>query len=168
MTSPAHTIGPEAEVEEAGRLMGQLAYHHLVVVDAGGKAIGFVSSLDVIRGLVGLPASHPPAFHHVEPESGLAWTGNLELTRELVERLAPAAPGMLVLSDAGNPDAVVWAEASRDVRARLLGLLDGDRVPDLVNEQGLTSLRFRAAPFGPSSDLVQAPSVIDILLGGSN
>ncbi len=168
MTSPAATIGPDASVEEAGQQMGQLGYHHLVVVDGNSQVIGFVSSLDVIRGLVGLPATHPPAFHHEEPESGLSWTGDLEPTREVIERLAPDTPGMLVLSEAGNPSEVVWAEASRDVRARLLELLRGDRVPEPVRERGLAKLRFRAAPFGGSGLPSSGTSVIDVLLGGSS
>ena len=61
MTTPAATIPVTTTVEDAGRQMGQLSYHHLVVVDAQGRVTGFVSSLDVIRGLVELPASHPPA-----------------------------------------------------------------------------------------------------------
>lgn len=164
MTTPAATITRETTVEEAGREMGQLAYHHLVVVDEAGKVVGFVSSLDVIRGLVGLPASHPPAFPHQEPESGLSWTATLALTLENIERVAPAGPGMLVLTNAERPDEVVWAEASSDVRARLQALVSGQHnLPELVAERlGQGALGFRTAAFGPSSG--EGPSVIDVLL----
>src|SRR5690606_12942201 len=111
MTTPIATISLGTTVEEAGREMGQLSYHHLVVVDDAGKAIGFVSSLDVVRGLVGLPASHPPAFPHQEPESGLNWTSTWPLKAENIDRAAPAGPGMLVLTGPDAPDEVVWAEA---------------------------------------------------------
>jgi CBS domain-containing protein len=165
MTSPAATITRETTVEEAGREMGQLSYHHLVVVDRLGKVAGFVSSLDVVRGLVGLPASHPPAFPHQEPESGLAWTPTLPLTAENIERSAVAGPGMLVLTAAGAPDEVVWAEAAKDVRARLRTFLSSQhKLPELVAARLRESeLGFRSAAFGQPSG--EGPSVIDVLLG---
>lgn len=165
MTTPAATITGDTTIEEAGREMGQLSYHHLVVVDSLGKVAGFVSSLDVIRGLVGLPASHPPAFPHQEPESGLRWTATLALTAEHIDQHAPAGPGMLVLTAVGQPDEVVWAEASSDVRARLRAFLSGQHnLPELVAERlGAGSLGFRTAAFGQPSG--KGPSVIDVLLG---
>ncbi|HVH97836.1 MAG TPA: CBS domain-containing protein [Enhygromyxa sp.] len=165
MTSPAATVTRETVVEEAGREMGQLSYHHLVVVDPLGKVVGFVSSLDVIRGLVGLPASHPPAFPHQEPESGLSWTPTLPLTAENVDRIAVAGPGMLVLTVADDPDEVVWAEASKDVRARLRTFLTGQHnLPELVATRlAENQLGFRSAAFGQPTG--EGPSVIDVLLG---
>ncbi len=165
MTSPAATIDASASVEEAGQQMGQLSYHHLVVVDAVGKVVGFVSSLDVIRGLVGLPASHPPAFPHQEPESGLRWTPTLALTGENIERVAPTGAGMLVLTAANAPDEVVWAEASSHVRARLQAFVEGNHnLPEPVSERlGAGALGFRCAAFGPTEG--DGPSVIDVLLG---
>jgi CBS domain-containing protein len=166
MTSPLATVPRDASVEEAGREMGQLAYHHLVVVDEAGKVVGFVSSLDVIRGLVGLPASHPPAFPHQEPESGLSWTRTLALTADNIDRVAPAGPGMLVLTAAGAPDEVVWAEASSEVATRLRALLAGEHhLPDSVATRlAAGRLEFRSAAFGPAAG--EGPSVIDVLLEG--
>lgn len=171
MTSPAATVTLGTTVEEAGREMGQLSYHHLVVVDDRGKVVGFVSSLDVIRGLVGLPASHPPAFPHQEPESGLQWTATLALTVENIERSASAGPGMLVLTPTEAPDEVVWAEAASNVRARLLAFLSGEHnLPEPIAAQlatqlgtGERSLSFRSAAFGTGGG--ESPSVIDVLLG---
>lgn len=165
MTTPIATISEDTSIEEAGRQMGQLAYHHLVVVDELGKVVGFVSSLDVVRGLVGLPASHPPAFPHQEPESGLRWTATLPLTADNIDQAAPAGPGMLVLSGASAPDEVVWAEASSDVRARLHALLAGDHnLPETVAVRLGEGLGFRSASFGPATG--DGPSVIDVLLEG--
>lgn len=164
MTTPAATTTAGTSVEEAGRQMGQLAYHHLVVVDDEGRVAGFVSSLDVIRGLVGLPASHPPAFPHQEPESGLNWTPTLALTRDNVARVGLEGPGMLVLTSPDQPDAVLWAEASNHVPKRLEAFIDGDHnLPDKVRAHlGKGELCFRAASFaGPSSE---GPSVLDVLL----
>jgi CBS domain-containing protein len=165
MTSPAATVSVDTTVEQAGREMGQLSYHHLVVVDAVGTVVGFVSSLDVIRGLVGLPASHPPAFPHQEPESGLSWTPTVPLTSENIEREATAGPGMLVLTTAAAPDDVVWAEAASNVKARLLAFVSGDhKLPEPVAVSlAAGALGFRCAGFGHSSG--EGPSVIDVLLG---
>lgn len=170
MTSPAATVAIQTSIEEAGREMGQLSYHHLVVVDEQDKVVGFVSSLDVIRGLVGLPASHPPAFPHQEPESGLDWTPTLPLTAHNVDRSASAGPGMLVLTAAGAPDEVVWAEASSDVRARLHAFLSGEHnLPEPIAAQLAAAggegkpLGFRSAAFGQAGG--EGPSVIDVLLG---
>jgi CBS domain-containing protein len=169
MTSPPATVSLETTIEEAGREMGQLSYHHLVVVDADGRVAGFVSSLDVIRGLVGLEASHPPAFPHQEPESGLAWTATLALSAENIEASSPAGPGMLVLSLASAPDDVVWAEASGNVRARLHAFASGEHnLPEAIATQlAAGSLEFRCAGFGPIGGRGEddGPSVIDVLLG---
>jgi CBS domain-containing protein len=164
MTTPAATVSPTTSVEEAGRQMGQLSYHHLVVVDARGRVAGFVSSLDVIRGLVGLPASHPPAFPHQEPESGLSWTPTLQLLTEEIDRVAPKGPGMLVLTSMEAPDQVLWAEAANAVAARLRAFVaDADELPHQVTERiGAGTLGFRTASFaGPHTE---GPSVIDVLL----
>lgn len=167
MTTPAATATRTTSVVEAGRQMGQLAYHHLVVVDEQERVVGFVSSLDVIRGLTGLPATHPPAFPHQEPESGLSWTPTLALTRDNVARIGHEGAGMLVLSSAGAPDDVLWAEASNHVARRLLAFIDGEHnLPDKVSAHlGRGELHFRAASFaGPSGG---GPSVLDVLLEGS-
>jgi CBS domain-containing protein len=164
MTTPAATVSRHLSVAEAGQQMGQLSYHHLVVVDDEGRVAGFVSCLDVIRGLVGLPASHPPAFPHQEPESGLSWTPTLPLTSENVERVADDGPGMLVLTPAEAPDEVLWAEASRSVAARLRAFVTGEHnLPAKVaTHLSEGELGFRCASFaGPETE---GPSVIDVLL----
>lgn len=167
MTTPAATIPVTTTVEDAGRQMGQLSYHHLVVVDALGRVTGFVSSLDVIRGLVDLPASHPPAFPHQEPEGGLAWSDTRPLTAAHVAEITSEGPGMLVLVRTGGDgpsSEVVWAEACKNVAARLRALLRGEHeLPDFIAEYlAAGTLAFRVASFaGPETD---GPSVIDVLL----
>lgn len=164
MTTPAATVSRSVSVEQAGREMGQLGYHHLVVIDEQGGVCGFLSSLDVIRGLVGLPASHPPAFPHQEPESGMSWTPTLPLTLANIERVAPTAPGMLVLTNIEASDQVLWAEASKDVSARLRAFVAGEHnLPSPVSERLRNDeLGFRCASFlGSETD---GPSVIDVLL----
>ncbi|KIG14074.1 hypothetical protein DB30_07261 [Enhygromyxa salina] len=164
MTSPAATVSINTTIEQAGLEMGQLRYHHLVVVDDQGRVCGFLSSLDVIRGLVGLPPSHPPAFPHQEPESGMSWSPTLPLTRSNIEQFARSGPGMLVLTNAQASDEVLWAEAANDVAARLQAFLTGaHNLPEPVGERlAAGQLGFRCASFaGAQTD---GPSVIDVLL----
>ncbi len=55
------TIGQDASLEDAARMMMDDEIHHLVVVDARGLAVGMLSSADVIRGLVGAEPKHSPS-----------------------------------------------------------------------------------------------------------
>jgi CBS domain-containing protein len=57
--SAAMTIAASATIEEAARILARSDVHHLVVVDTTGKALGILSALDVVRGLLDLPARHP-------------------------------------------------------------------------------------------------------------
>ncbi len=61
-TEPARTVRVDDSLEGAARAMAQANVHHLVVVDSSGKAAGMISSLDVIRGLLGMNAQHPKAI----------------------------------------------------------------------------------------------------------
>jgi CBS domain-containing protein len=54
-----HTIEGGATLDEAARKLAAEDIHHLVVVDPQGVAVGMLSALDVVRGLVGAPANHP-------------------------------------------------------------------------------------------------------------
>jgi CBS domain-containing protein len=56
------TIKDTDTVEEGARKLAATDYHHLVVVDAKGVAVGMVSSGDFVRALLGLEPSHPKAF----------------------------------------------------------------------------------------------------------
>ena len=47
MTSPVHTLEPDADVAEAAHLMRQHGHHHLVITD-NGKVVGILSSLDLL------------------------------------------------------------------------------------------------------------------------
>lgn len=48
MTSPVHTIRPEARAAEAAHLMRKHGHHHLVVVEED-RIVGILSSLDLLR-----------------------------------------------------------------------------------------------------------------------
>jgi CBS domain-containing protein len=62
MSAPAITVSVDDMLTAAGRLLGERGLHHAVVVGEDGTAVGMLSALDVLRALVGLKPSHPPAF----------------------------------------------------------------------------------------------------------
>jgi CBS domain-containing protein len=121
MTTPAITIRDNAPLHAAARLIGETDHHRLVAVDANGRAVGVVSSIDVIRGLLGMPAHHPPQFPHYDAQTGLTWTDDAPLDPDRVET-APAGAGILLLIESGDPPRTVYAEWTRDLRARLVEL----------------------------------------------
>jgi CBS domain-containing protein len=61
-SSPAWSVAETATVEEAARSMAETSFHHVVVVNAKGVAVGMVSAIDLLRALTGLPPQHPRAF----------------------------------------------------------------------------------------------------------
>jgi CBS-domain-containing membrane protein len=56
------TVKASESLEEGAKQLAASEYHHLVVVDDKGVAVGMVSALDFLRALVGLPPRHPEAF----------------------------------------------------------------------------------------------------------
>ena len=63
--STVATVKDTDTVEDAARKLADTDYHHLVVVDEKGIAVGMVSAVDFVRALLGLPARHPKAFDRV-------------------------------------------------------------------------------------------------------
>ena len=161
MTSPAATVAADARIAAAARDLARTGYHRLVVVDEAGTAVGMVSSVDVIRGLMGLPAPHPQSFPHLDRETGLTWTDDRPL--EMGEIMAaPEGPGLLLLvhGGAGVPERIVWAEAPEDIRDRLAEMLAAPQ-PGLLGswlEHG--SLRFRAAASSEPAERSEALAAI--------
>jgi CBS domain-containing protein len=125
MSVPVDTIAATATITEAAERMCELGRHHLVTVGDDGRPIGFVSALDVLRGVTGQPVPHPDAFPHWDPETGLAWTNEMRFAIEPVRESAPSGPGLFVLVHArrGAPNRIVWSEAAGDVEQRLLDIL---------------------------------------------
>lgn len=164
MSEPVVSVPARATIEEAGRLLAETGYHRLVVVDVTGKAVGVVSALDVVRGLLGMPATHPATFPHYDHETGLSWTDDVPLEMDRVEA-APAGPGVLVLVEGGRgrADRIVWAEATHELRTRLLDLLalPQTHLPRLALVLELPDLRFRAASV---DDVDRAERLVSALL----
>jgi CBS-domain-containing membrane protein len=65
VSKPAKTIGVNEPVSAAARALVDGNVHHLVVVAPEGRAVGMISTLDVIRAFLELPPSHPKAFDKV-------------------------------------------------------------------------------------------------------
>ena len=64
-TSNVCTVKDTDSVEDAGRKLAATDYHHLVVVDDKGVAVGMVSAGDFLRALLGMEPRHPKAFEKV-------------------------------------------------------------------------------------------------------
>lgn len=148
MTWPAVVVDATSAITEAGKLMGVLGLHHLIVVeDHTLRPVGIVSSLDLVRALTGLPAAHPSAFPHFDRRTGLVWTDDIELELESVLMAAPDAPGLFLLVRPGvdAPDTIVWAESAENVKSRLIDLVSAPQPGALGQWLDRARLRFRAA-----------------------
>lgn len=148
MTVPAVTVRSDASVEEAARVIADKGVHRVVVVDAEGRAVGVASSIDVIRGLLGLPAAHPSAFPHWDRARGVSWTDDTLLDLERLD-VAPDEAGVLALIRGGKDleERVVWAESAHNVRTRLYDILSRPQDEQPMLKRILASysgLRFRA------------------------
>jgi hypothetical protein len=149
MSSPVVSVKRSATIQEAARIFSERGFHRLVVVDDDGRAVGIVSVIDCVRGLSGMPASHPATFPHYDPQSGVAWTDDTVFDLEHVDA-APEGPGILVLRVGGAnvTETDTWIEPNRNVRARLREMLtkpQADRRLALLLERYASRLRFRAA-----------------------
>jgi hypothetical protein len=148
MTSPPVVVRAGAAIADAARVLGETGLRHLVVVDDDGVALGMVSAVDVLRGMLGLPARHPAAFPHLDARTGLTWTDDARLQEAWVE-VAPDGPGLLVLvHDAPlRPARVVWVEWTHNVRTRVLDVLSAPQPhPELTRWlERAEELFFRAA-----------------------
>jgi CBS domain protein len=147
MSRPPICVRSSVPIELAARILAESGVHRLVVVDDNGHAVGMVSSSDVLRGLLGLPARHPGAFPHFDRATGLTWTDDIPFEIDHVEA-APEGAGVILLSHGGPgiPETIVWLEGARDLRARLLDmlLLPQER-PELTHLLARGHLRFRVA-----------------------
>lgn len=153
MSSPPLVVHQTASLEDAALMLAQRGVHHAPIVDDAGVAVGFVSTLDLMRGLVGAPTPHPPGFSHYDCETGVVWTDELELAEQNLEA-APADGGVLVLVRGGKnrPERMFWAEATNDVRGRVLDILCNRQQPLLCRWLDEGSVRFRAARVAAPSE----------------
>ncbi len=143
MSTPARVTILSAAVHEAAQQIAETGLHHLVVVDDGGSAVGFLSVVDVVRAL--LQPSEGAEASPVEVDSPLEWSDR-EALSETGLLAAPDGPGVFVLLkvDPGKAEVFVWAEETENVRARL-ATIRSDPSPRLARFIEADRLRFRAA-----------------------
>lgn len=148
VSKPVRTITMNVDVEHAACAMIDAGTHHLVVVGSDGRAVGMVSSLDLLRALVGRPSAHPPAFPHRDAELDVTWSDPQPLDTEHADG-APDAAGVLVLSfgGVGRPEHDIWVEPANALRARVSDLLELPQSDDPALTKILTrrDLRYRYA-----------------------
>jgi hypothetical protein len=146
-------VDQHLSIEMAARLLCTVGLHRLVCTNADGRVAGIVSSVDLLRGTLGLPQRHPDSFPNVDRETGTLWTGDFTLQLDSVLAEAPDGPGVIVLLHGGRnaPEIIVWAEAVDDVSGRLLQLVSEPQPPALRRLLELGNLRFRVAPAASSS-----------------
>lgn len=153
MSSPVDVVPADATIDVAAELLAGQDRHHTVAVDGEGRAVGFVSVMDVMRAMLGHPFRHPSGFPHCDGVTGLTWT-DPQILEETTITMVEGGPGlyMLVLSQPGQRDRVVWSEASADVRTRLFDILLTPKVapPHIAIYIGKPELVFRVAR-APSS-----------------
>jgi hypothetical protein len=126
------------------------------VVEAG-RTVGFVSTMDVLRGLLGLPAAHPQSFPH--QALGYTWSDDQALG-EVSAAHAPDGPGLIALTHGGAyvPETLMWVEPARNIRQRLT---DWWRAPEKRSSNAAAwiergELRFRFAPLSDGAELSRA------------
>jgi CBS-domain-containing membrane protein len=59
------TVKDTDSIADGARKLAETDFHHLVVVDDKGVAVGMVSSVDFMRALLGMEPRHPKAFDEV-------------------------------------------------------------------------------------------------------
>lgn len=137
MTSPAITIGPEAAVTEAARLMHQRAVKRLPVLDEAGHLIGIVSRGDLLK-----------VFTRSDDEI------RQEIAHDVIERILMIEAGAIAV---GVEDGIVRLSgvADRKTDMRLIGQL-ALRVGGVVDVQNELTYRYDDTQVPP-----QPPSVPD-------
>jgi CBS domain-containing protein len=153
MSTPVAAVDVDDSVEAVAQELAAAKLRHVVVVDEAGRAVGMVSAGDVLRSVLGLPPSHPPAFPNVDlsREPPLGWSEDFPLELDWTLTRAPAGPGILVLTAGeGEHRSIIWAESCENVRARLIDMLSMPRELDPALrtwiDHELFHLRFRVAP----------------------
>jgi CBS-domain-containing membrane protein len=59
---PVATVRADIDVQAGAKELAVTGYHHLVVIDDKGVAVGMVSAIDFVRALVGVEVTHPEKF----------------------------------------------------------------------------------------------------------
>lgn len=148
MARPAICVSMSTRIDHAAHQLAASDMHHLIVVDGAGAAVGMLSTLDLLRAVLGVPARHPATFPHWDEATQVSWTDDLPLDEQGCAGV-PEVPGFLLIvrSEDGKRDVVVWAEPCANVRARVVELVSSpsSQSPPLAACLSAPGVRFRAA-----------------------
>ena len=149
MGRPAVAVRAQESLHDAAVVLAERGFRRLPVVDDDGTLVGVASALDVLRGLLGIPAAHPDSFPHYDRATGLNWSDDRRLALDQIAA-APNGPGIVMLRVGGvnMSERTVWSEAASNLRARLRSILsDPQDNPALrrLLERYTGQLRFRFA-----------------------
>ncbi len=148
MSKPAMCVTVSATIENSARQLAATDRHHLVVVDGAGVAVGMLSTLDLLRAVLGMPTRHPIAFPHWDETTQASWSNDWPFDEQGCLS-APDAPGFVLVvgGSPGERDAVVWTEQCSSIRARATELVSSPATlpPSLRAQLSRPGLRFRAA-----------------------
>jgi CBS domain-containing protein len=163
MSYPAAFVLQSAPVGEAARVVAHTGFHHLVVVDADHRAVGFISAIDVIRAQQGWTRPGAPPSEPAPASPELEWSAREKLTETGI-LAAPEGAGIFVLLRVPEdlPSTVVWAQAATDLRERL-GELRRDPPPRIARYLERGQLWFRAASV---PDQAHRRAALGSVLGG--
>jgi CBS domain-containing protein len=163
MSKPPLCVSLSATIEDAARLLAKSDFHHLVVVDGAGAAVGILSTLDLLRHVLALPTRHPARFPHWDEATKASWSDDLPLDSEHVADVA-AMPGVLTVLSfrPDSADKVLWVEPCADLRARVRALerTPREELPEAVRPIERSHLRVRVAAILDSEHL---PRVLAVL-----
>lgn len=160
--TPAIVIFLDTSIHAAARLLVETQSPRLIVVDAG-KIVGVASSLDLVAGVLGLPAQHPSSFPHFDEETRQVWSDPLVFDYEHL-RHVPQLGGALQLihGGVGMPERLIWSEGTGNLRSRLIEILSSpEEISDTVARLSRSgTLRFRTSEasfgrFGGSPEAAQ-------------
>jgi hypothetical protein len=107
-----------------------------------------LSTLDLLRAVLGMPTRHPIAFPHWDETTQASWSNDWPFDEQGCLS-APDAPGFVLVvgGSPGERDAVVWTEQCSSIRARATELVSSPATlpPSLRAQLSRPGLRFRAA-----------------------
>ena len=158
---PAVCMDENTPVDIAARTLALHPSSSLVLVNAAGIAVGELSPLELLRGVLGLDGAQAPVPH---PDRNNDWD-EAPLLELGAAHSVPEAPGIILLSPGFDASAkrVVWAEPATDMRYRLDQMLckpqDDERL-EAILEAYPRNVRFRCLTIYDAAQREQLASAL--------
>jgi len=127
------TIGPDASVAEAAKLIAENDVSALPVVDADGRLVGIISEADLMRREeIGTSIHHPWWIEAVTPAATLA----AEFTKSHAKRVAEVMSGNVITATEETPLAEIAAILERN-RIKRVPITRGHELVGIVSRANL-------------------------------